>query len=403
MLSAAPLSPPRPRACFSPTVEVRIAGRPRQTAGDAHERLRHRERRVVRVGVVEAEERGERRVEGRDVVHDEQLERLGDPALAGQTRRSPSATRAAARNASAVPPRPRRTPGSLVAGAGRPPGRPDAPTSASGPRVRERSVDGAHGGDRRARRRHLEPTASPRAGRARARDRVPPRPRAAAPAAPDPVRRRRSRAARRRGRAGRRRAARASSRARAGSPCRVPCAASGRPPGGFRQRPPSARAIVAACASRTCRAAPPVGTTWGSRTPPTALLRSRRRGRAQRARAHPGRAARRSGRDRGALPPPLEPGLPRRLPRHARRARGRGHRPGGVPAGDPGARPLRSRAAVRALAAPHRHQPRSTGRARTRCGGRSRPGAKPSPPRRAAISPTTSPRRSAGWRPISAP
>ena len=30
------------------------------------------------------------------------------------------------------------------------------------------------------------------------------------------------------------------------------------------------RAIVAAWAPRTCRAAPPVGTTWGSRTPPTA-------------------------------------------------------------------------------------------------------------------------------------
>ena len=41
-----------------------------------HERLRHRERAVVGVDVVEAEERREPGVEGRDVVHDEQLEGL---------------------------------------------------------------------------------------------------------------------------------------------------------------------------------------------------------------------------------------------------------------------------------------------------------------------------------------
>ena len=131
------------------------------------------------------------------------------------------------------------------------------------------------------------------------------------------------------------------------------------------------RAIVAAWAPRTCRAVPPVGTTWGSRTPPTAALRSH----LSRARAASARSSRPpSGGDPGAVEELYRrhwrPGLPRGLSRHARRARGRGHRPGGVPAGDPRARPLRSRAPVRALAAPHRHQPRARlGARRTPCGG----------------------------------
>ena len=45
-----------------------------------HERLRRRERAVVGAGVVEARERGEPGVEGRDVVHDQQLERLDERA-----------------------------------------------------------------------------------------------------------------------------------------------------------------------------------------------------------------------------------------------------------------------------------------------------------------------------------
>ena len=62
--------------------------------------------------------------------------------------------------------------------------------------------------------------------------------------------------------------------------------------------------------------------------------------------------------DRGALSPALAPGLPGGVPRRPRRGRRRGHRPGGLPGRRPQPRPLRPPAAVRAVAAPDRRQPR---------------------------------------------
>ena len=103
-------------------------------------------------------------------------------------------------------------------------------------------------GARRRRRPRRPPRAGPRqpgpararrAGRGRARDRVRPLPSRAAGAVPDPARRQRSRAARTRASSP---AARRASvdPCQAGSPCRAPCAESGRPRAGFRQHLPSA-------------------------------------------------------------------------------------------------------------------------------------------------------------------
>src|SRR5581483_11512247 len=61
---------------------------------------------------------------------------------------------------------------------------------------------------------------------------------------------------------------------------------------------------------------------------------------------------------RAALPRALAPGVPGGAPRDGRRRRRGGHRAGGVPRRRPQPRPLRPPPAVRAVAAPHRRQPR---------------------------------------------
>ena len=188
-----------------------------------HERLRQRERAVVRVGVVEAEERGEPGIEGGDVVHDEQLEGLheralrrarratrGAPLAVGDERRGeerqlgavdgeerlgpPVAERHDCRSDVAERAEQRASTAGWASGAST---AQTAATSARGPATAE---PGGEPGER---------------ARARARGRARPRTQSAAAAVPGPVRRQRSRAARNSGRAGRPLGARASSRATA--------------------------------------------------------------------------------------------------------------------------------------------------------------------------------------------
>ena len=270
--------------------------------------------------------------------------------------------------------------------------------------MRERGVDGAHGGDRRARRR--APRArrrGRRAGRDPAPDRARPRPSRAAAAAPAPVRRRRSRAARSSARAVPRHGARASSRATAGLPCRAPCAATGRPPRGFPRRPSSAgycRRMRLTDLPGGAARRDDMGVSHAADG--TAALASEDAARSERTliqaaqRGDPGaiedlyrrhwkpayRAAYLVTRDAHAAEDIAQEAFLQAIRVLDRFDRGRPFAPW-----------LHRIVTNRALDWARAHALRRP----------SRPRASRSPRMRAAISPTTSPRRSAGWRPISAP